>query len=131
MPNSNCILYKKEPDQLTDATTFTICTAHQPNLFSGHLYLIYKIVHAIELAAWCEKEFPEFHFVPVYYIGSEDHDLDEIGAWNYEGQTHHWQSNQQGACGSMVLENIQPFLDLDPSNLSNGYPGRKRIASID
>ena len=28
---------------LTENNTFTICTAHQPNLFSGHLYLIYKM----------------------------------------------------------------------------------------
>lgn len=123
-------LQKKNLDQLTDATTFTICTAHQPNLFSGHLYLIYKIVHAIELAAWCEKEFPEFHFVPVYYIGSEDHDLDEIGAWNYEGQTHHWQSNQQGACGSMVLENIQPFLDLIRQTYRTDIPEENALLQL-
>lgn len=95
---------------LTEDNTFTICTAHQPNLFSGHLYLIYKIVHAIELADLCRLKFPEHHFVPVYYIGSEDHDLDEIGSWNWNNQHFQWQTNQSGACGSMLLTDIEPFI---------------------
>ncbi|RYD78295.1 MAG: bacillithiol biosynthesis BshC, partial [Sphingobacteriales bacterium] len=31
-------------EKLADTNTFTICTAHQPNLFTGYLYFIYKIV---------------------------------------------------------------------------------------
>src|SRR6478672_3965629 len=30
---------------LRDENTFTITTAHQPNIFTGHLYFIYKIIH--------------------------------------------------------------------------------------
>ena len=29
---------------------FTICTAHQPNIFSGYLYFIYKTAHVIALS---------------------------------------------------------------------------------
>lgn len=36
--------------RLADDDTFTVCTAHQPAIFTGHLYLIYKIVHTIRLA---------------------------------------------------------------------------------
>ena len=31
-------------NDLLDENTFTICTAHQPNIFTGHLYFIYKII---------------------------------------------------------------------------------------
>src|SRR4051812_8130369 len=37
-------------EALLSPSTFTICTAHQPNLFTGPLYFIYKILHAIRLA---------------------------------------------------------------------------------
>ena len=37
-------------DALINTNTFTITTAHQPNIFTGHLYFIYKILHAIKLA---------------------------------------------------------------------------------
>ncbi len=64
---------------LLQENTFTICTAHQPNIFTGHLYFIYKIMHAIKLAEACKTLFPECNFVPIYDMGSEDNDLDEIG----------------------------------------------------
>src|SRR5262245_22945794 len=35
---------------LTSPNTFTVTTAHQPNILTGPLYFIYKIVHAIKLA---------------------------------------------------------------------------------
>jgi uncharacterized protein YllA (UPF0747 family) len=35
---------------LSSDNTFTICTAHQPVIFTGPLYFIYKIIHAIKLA---------------------------------------------------------------------------------
>ncbi len=41
---------KKNIELLLSADTFTITTAHQNNLFTGPLYFIYKIVHAIKLA---------------------------------------------------------------------------------
>ena len=36
---------------LNSENTFTITTAHQPNIFTGHLYFVYKILHAVKLAA--------------------------------------------------------------------------------
>lgn len=42
--NDNVSLLLKE-------NTFTVTTAHQPNIFTGPLYFIYKIIHAIQLAA--------------------------------------------------------------------------------
>ena len=65
--NDNVHLLLKE-------NTFTVTTAHQPNIFTGPLYFIYKIVHAIQLAAELKKQFPQHNFVPVYYMGSEDAD---------------------------------------------------------
>ncbi|MEX0636247.1 MAG: bacillithiol biosynthesis BshC, partial [Ferruginibacter sp.] len=59
--------------------TYTVTTAHQPNIFTGHLYFIYKILHAIKLAETLSNEMPHNHFVPVYYMGSEDADLEELG----------------------------------------------------
>ena len=41
---------KNNISALREENTFTICTAHQPNIFTGHLYFIYKIIHTIKLA---------------------------------------------------------------------------------
>ncbi|MGL1381519.1 bacillithiol biosynthesis protein BshC, partial [Vibrio parahaemolyticus] len=59
--------------------TFTITTAHQPNIFTGPLYFIYKILHTVKLSEELKEKFPSENFVPIYYMGSEDADLDELG----------------------------------------------------
>jgi bacillithiol synthase len=41
---------KTNMDLLLNENCFTITTAHQPNLFTGPLYFLYKILHAIKLA---------------------------------------------------------------------------------
>jgi len=89
---------------LKEANTFTICTAHQPNIFTGHLYFVYKILHAVKLAAYLNTELPQYRFVPVYYMGSEDADLQELGEVTIDGMTYHWQTPQTGAVGRMVVD---------------------------
>jgi bacillithiol synthase len=56
-------------EALLSPDTFTITTAHQNNIFTGPLYFIYKILHAIRLADHLNKTLPAYRFVPVYYIG--------------------------------------------------------------
>lgn len=90
--------------QLLKDTTFTITTAHQPNLFTGPLYFIYKILHAVSLAEACTRQFPAYHFVPVYYMGSEDADLDELGHFYLTGDKHTWNTRQTGAVGRMKVD---------------------------
>src|SRR5689334_11174242 len=40
---------KDNIEALLSDTTFTVCTAHQPNLFTGPLYFVYKVLHTIRL----------------------------------------------------------------------------------
>ena len=89
---------------LADVKCFTITTAHQPNIFTGPLYFIYKILHAVKLAEELALALPQFKFVPVYYMGSEDADLDEIGSLQLEGQPLIWNTKQTGAVGRMKVD---------------------------
>jgi bacillithiol synthase len=90
--------------QLANNNSFTVTTAHQPNIFTGHLYFIYKILHAIKLCETLKAEMPENDFVPVYYMGSEDADLDELGHIYINGVKHEWKTNQAGAVGRMKVD---------------------------
>ncbi|ANH80659.1 bacillithiol biosynthesis cysteine-adding enzyme BshC [Niabella ginsenosidivorans] len=91
---------------LQKETTFTIVTAHQPNIFTGPLYFIYKILHAIKLAAYCKQLFPQYDFVPVYYMGSEDADLAELGEVVVNGEKLIWSTGQTGAVGRMKVDHL-------------------------
>ncbi|MFZ1784416.1 MAG: bacillithiol biosynthesis cysteine-adding enzyme BshC [Ferruginibacter sp.] len=90
--------------QLGNANCFTITTAHQPNIFTGHLYFIYKILHVIKLCKKLKAELPENDFVPVFYMGSEDADLEELGHVYINGSKHEWKTNQTGAVGRMKVD---------------------------
>jgi bacillithiol biosynthesis cysteine-adding enzyme BshC len=90
--------------QLGNNNTFTICTAHQPNIFTGHLYFIYKILHAVKLAEELQTALPENNFVPVFYMGSEDADLDELGHVFINGEKFEWATKQTGAVGRMIVD---------------------------
>jgi bacillithiol synthase len=84
--------------------TFTVTTAHQPNLLTGPLYFLYKIIHAIRLADELKKQFPDKHFVPVFYMGSEDADLEELNHFTVKGKKYTWQTKQTGAVGRMLVD---------------------------
>ena len=95
---------KTNIEALLSEDTFTVCTAHQPNIFTGHLYFIYKILHAIKLSDELGSLFNDKKFVPVYYMGSEDADLDELGEVYVNGTQHKWQTSQTGAVGRMIID---------------------------
>lgn len=101
---------KQNIDALAHSNCFTITTAHQPNIFTGPLYFIYKIIHAIQLADELNQAFPQKQFVPVYYMGSEDADLDELGFVNIGGEKLIWETKQTGAVGRMLVD--QSFIRL-------------------
>lgn len=89
---------------LKQPNTYTVTTAHQPNIFTGPLYFVYKILHAIKLAQELSAEMPENNFVPVYYMGSEDADAAELNHFTVDGKTYVWQTNQTGAFGRMKVD---------------------------
>ncbi len=103
---------------LLESTTYTICTAHQPNLFSGYLYFVYKILHAIRLAETLRDKYPQASFVPVFYMGSEDADLEELGKIFLSGEKLVWNTKQTGAVGRMATKGIEPLLERIEGELS-------------
>jgi bacillithiol biosynthesis cysteine-adding enzyme BshC len=95
---------KKSIEALLSENTFTITTAHQPNIFTGPLYFIYKILHAIKLSEHCKASLPQYNFIPVFYMGSEDADLDELGHFYLNGEKTVWNTKQTGAVGRMKID---------------------------
>lgn len=97
-------LQQKNIERLAQHNCFTLCTAHQPNIFTGYLYFIYKTAHVVALAKQLNNVYPSFHFVPVFYIGSEDNDLDELSRFKLHGKAYQWQTTQTGAVGRMQAD---------------------------
>lgn len=95
---------------ISEENTFTVTTAHQPNIFSGPLYVVYKIFHAIKLAEELKIKLPHYNFVPIYFMGSEDADLDELNNITINQRKYTWPTKQTGAVGRMKVD--KSFLQL-------------------
>ena len=105
-------------ESLKDHKTFTITTGHQLNLFSGPLYFIFKIVTVINACKRLKTEYPDYHFVPIYWMATEDHDFEEINHFNLFGQHHQWNTDQKGAVGRFSTDAIQALIDSIPEKVT-------------
>ena len=97
-------------DALADDKTFTVTTGHQLNLFTGPLYFLYKIISTINLAEALNKAHPGYHFVPVYWMASEDHDFDEINYFNFKGTKLEWKRACSGGVGRLDTSGLDGVL---------------------
>lgn len=91
-------------------SSFAITTAHQPSFLTGPLYFIYKIFSAINLAEKLKEKYPAYEFIPVYVIGAEDHDFEEVNHMHLFGKTIKWESEQTGAVGRMRISKMKESL---------------------
>jgi len=98
-------------DALNSENTFTVITGHQPSLATGPLYFIYKIISTINLTRQLAAHYPDYNFVPVFWMGSEDHDFAEINHFNLFGKTLTWENDEKGAVGKMSTKHIASVLN--------------------
>lgn len=98
-------------ESLLSKETFTLVTAHQPSLFTGPLYYIYKIFSTINLAEKLNARYPGQHFVPVFISGGEDHDFGEVNHLHLFGKTISWQNEESGPVGMMSTHSLLPVLE--------------------
>ncbi len=91
---------------LAESNTFTVTTGHQLNIFTGPLYFIFKIVSSIKLSQTLKANFPEYNFVPVFWMATEDHDFAEINHTSIFGKTIQWDTPSEGATGRIKTDGI-------------------------
>ena len=106
-------------ERLSNNKTFTVTTGHQLNIFTGPLYFIYKIVTVINACKKLKRVYPDYDFVPVYWMASEDHDYEEIKSFRLYGKKYTWETKQSGAVGR--------FHTTDFKSLLTGIPGDIKI----
>lgn len=88
---------------LRSNNTFTITTGHQLNLFSGPVFFIYKILQTIKTCTYLKENFPDYNFVPVYWMASEDHDFEEINHFKTENNFYEINEKSGGVVGKIKI----------------------------
>ncbi|WP_226063808.1 bacillithiol biosynthesis cysteine-adding enzyme BshC [Kaistella polysaccharea] len=89
---------------LGEENTFTVTTGHQLNLFTGPAFFVYKILQTIKLAEVLKGKFPDAHFVPLFWMASEDHDFEEINHFKTTENYYETKGKSGGAVGQIKVE---------------------------
>ncbi|MEM9984909.1 MAG: bacillithiol biosynthesis BshC, partial [Bacteroidota bacterium] len=110
-------LVKNNLESLREENTFTVTTGHQLVLFGGPLFTVYKIMSTIRLTEKLKLEHPQHHFVPVFWIHTEDHDYEEINHYYLDfGEKRTYPGQFQTKVGAHLLE--ERIRDFAPQNFA-------------
>ena len=116
-------------DKLASEKTFTVTTAHQPSLFTGPLYFVYKIFSTIHLAEKLNAYYVDNQFIPIFVIGGEDHDFEEVNNINIFNKKITWENNEKGAVGMMQTASLKTALE-ELKNVLGTSENAQRIFEI-
>lgn len=99
--------------QLKEDKTFTVTTAHQPSVFTGPLYYIFKIASVLNLSRQLKEKYPSYNFIPCFVTGGEDHDFEEIDHLSVFGNELKWEDHSWtgGSVGKVDLLGLDTLLD--------------------
>lgn len=106
-------------ERLAEENSFTITTGHQLNLFTGPLYFLYKIISVINLCKELAEKDETRHYIPIYWMATEDHDFDEINYFNFQGKKVQWNREDGGAVGELSTEGLAAVLELFQKQLGS------------
>ena len=101
----------KQLEKIRNKGTFTITTGHQLCLFGGPQYIIHKIVSIVRIADLLEEKYPEYDFIPVFWLASEDHDFKEVSSVSIFNKTISVQGEDTAAVGRLSPTTFQTALD--------------------
>ncbi|GIV38650.1 MAG: putative cysteine ligase BshC [Thermonema sp.] len=110
---------KQNIEKLSQANTFTVTTGHQPGLMGGPLFVAYKILSVVRMAEFLTTTLPQYEFVPLFWMASEDHDWDEVNHFYFHAKRYEWQTDYSGAVGRYILPDMGHFIEQLPQELQS------------
>jgi bacillithiol biosynthesis cysteine-adding enzyme BshC len=112
-------------EALGNEQAFTITTGQQIHLGLGPMYVLYKILDVVQTCIELRGIHPDQQFVPVFWMASEDHDLEEIETVGLYNKAVKWETKQGGPVGRMssqgttdVFENILENFNLSEDQIT-------------
>ncbi len=112
---------RTQVQRLLESNSWTVITAHQPSLFTGPLYFIHKICSTINLSRQLNERYPDQHIVPVFIVGGEDHDFEEINHTRLHGQMITWEQEAGGSVSALSTSTLGAALEQLRSVIGGEY----------
>lgn len=69
-------------EKLKNEKTFAVVTGQQAGILTGNLYTLYKAINAFQLSNLLSENYPDYQFVPIFWMETDDHDFLEVNNVN-------------------------------------------------
>ena len=102
--------FKIQLNSIAHSNTYYITTGQQIHVLGGPMYVLLKIATVIQLAKVCKERMPDKHFVPVFWMATEDHDIEEINHLQLFGKEIRVDLNHIGFAGEVPTAEIKTWL---------------------
>jgi bacillithiol biosynthesis cysteine-adding enzyme BshC len=116
---------------LEEAETTSVSCGHQLVIGGGPMYMAFKILTTIKLAEQLSVQTGK-PVVPLFWLASEDHDLEEIRSFRHFGQSYTMEVEGSGAVGRLSAKGIREQMEAIPDfpeALKNAYLSENNLAA--
>ena len=102
---------RKNIQSLLKPQTFSVTTGQQLHPFLGPGYFINKIFTCIKTAQFYNKTYKSSQLVPIFWLASEDHDIDEIGDVKLFNETYTVEFEKGIITGEQSTKHLLPIIN--------------------
>jgi bacillithiol biosynthesis cysteine-adding enzyme BshC len=101
------------------SNSFTITSGHQLCIFGGPMYFMTKVVSVIKTTKILSEKYPEYNFIPVFWLAAEDHGRGEVNSINLFGKKLSWEDETKIPTGSISSKKMSKILSELKAILGN------------
>lgn len=98
-------------NSLLSEDTFTFTTGQQIHIFLGPLFFIYKIQSLLARVKYFNSSNSGYKAVPVFWMATEDHDLEEINYVKLYNEIYQWDMEPGNAVGKLKCSGLEELLE--------------------
>ena len=118
-------------EQLKLENAFTVTTGQQIHVGLGPMYVWNKIMSVLNTIDVLSMQNPSNHYIPVFWMATEDHDFEEIRDVKIFGQSFRWETDQQGPVGMFHTQELTSLFEQIRKTLNLNEEALLRLQTIE
>jgi bacillithiol biosynthesis cysteine-adding enzyme BshC len=117
-------------NRLRQENAFLVVTGQQIHLGLGPMYVVYKIASAIVLCNDLNNRFSDKHFIPLFWMATEDHDVAEINHVDLFGDQFTCDIDWKTGAGGIPTQDLGGLWDWMKQKFQRDPEALQRIENL-